>query len=190
MSVLARRTAPSQSRRRLLLAPLLFALAVPTLTSPSAGAAPAAVPAVADSIGCRAPSATVGDLTFRRLPAGLGARWDSSPYSYDDIDFVAAVWESGSDRTGWSTDLHITVMTGDRLGSPRALHDWFIEYQERPADEVAYRRTTVRGAPGWITRDQIFWLVRPGLAASVTLDASRWSAGDLRRLVNSYSVSG
>lgn len=189
MSVLARRTAPSPSRRRLLLAPLLFALAVPTLTSTSAGAAPAAVPAVADSIGCRPASATVGDLTFRRLPAGLGARWDGPPYSYDDVDFVASVWESGSDRAGWSTDLHITVMTGDRLNSPRALHDWFIEYQQRPADEVDYRRTSVRGAPGWITRDQIFWLVRPGLAASVTIDVPRWSAADLRRLVNSSVVS-
>lgn len=132
----------------------------------------------------------MGELTFRRLPSGLGARWDSSPYFYDDVDFLAAVWESGSDEHGWTVDLHITVMTGPRLSSAAALRDWFVEYQERPADEVDYRRTTVRGAPGWVTRDQIFWLVRPGLAASVTIDVPRWTAGDLRRVVNSYTLTG
>ena len=187
MSELARRAAPSTRRRRLLLAPLLLGLAVPTLAATSATAASA--PAVSDSVSCRAPAATVGDLTFRRLPTGLGARWDSSPYSYDDVDFLASVWESGSDELGWTVDLHITVMTGPRLSSAKALHDWFIEYQERPADEVDYRRTTVLGRPGWITDDQIFWLVRPGLAASVTLRHPRWSAADLRKLVNSYVVS-
>lgn len=128
----------SARRRRLLLARRMFALAVPTLTATPAGTTPASVPAVSDSGACRAPGATVDDLTIRRVPTRLGGRWNSSPYFDDD---------------------------------------------------VGYRQTTVRGAPGWITRAQIFWLVRPGLAASVTIDLPRWNTTDLRRLINSYLVS-
>jgi hypothetical protein len=42
--------------------------------------------------------------------------------------------------------------------------------------------TTVRGHPGWIGRDQVFWLVRTGLAVSVHVDRTRWSRHDLRRI--------
>lgn len=183
----------SRASRRLRARPLLLlltALLFPELAAVPASAAPSPAGTTVEVTSCRPAPASVGAIAFRWLPAGLGARWDGSPHSYDDVDFVAAVWESGSDQTGRSTDLHITVMSGARLASAQALHDWFIEYQQRPADEVDYRRTTVRGAPGWITHDQIFWLVRPGLAASVTIDVPRWSAGDLRRLVTSSTITG
>ena len=122
----------------------------------------------------------LGGVQLRYLPDGLGGSTDFE-YEYEDVSFVARVWESGSDDVGWSVDLDVDVMRGDRLASPRALHDWFIAYEDRPADEVSYHRVRIHGRPGWATRDEVFWLVRPGLAIAMTLDAHRWSHAALMR---------
>jgi hypothetical protein len=125
-------------------------------------------------------TATLDGVQLRYLPAGLGTSTDFE-YEYEDVSFVARVWESGSDDAGWSVDLDIEVMRGAGLSSARTLHDWFIAYEDRPADEVDYHAVHIHGRLGWATRDEVFWLVRPGVAVAVTLDAHRWSHPTLMR---------
>jgi hypothetical protein len=137
------------------------------VAAPDAAAAPAA------------PAAQVLDgVQLRYLPAGLGSSTDFA-YEYDEVAFAARVWESGSDVRGWRVDLHVGVMRSDRLANGRSLHDWFIAYQERPAAEARYVPVRVHGRPGWLCRDEVFWLVRPGLALSVQLDSTRWPQREL-----------
>jgi hypothetical protein len=114
---------------------------------------------------------TIDSIAFDYLPDGLGRTSDFS-YDFQRVNFVARVWESRT-AEGWQVDLDIDVMRGRRLSSGKALHDWFIRYEERdPAP--TYHRVLVHGRPGWLCRDQLFWLLHPGLAASVQLDGSRW----------------
>jgi hypothetical protein len=148
---------------------LVLALAVATLV----GGSPAGA----------CPHATVIDhIAFAYLPPGLGSASDFV-YGYDDVDFNARVWESRIPE-GWQVDLDIDVMRGARLTSGRALHDWFISYEERdPAPR--YHRVQVHGQAGWLCRDQLFWLLRPGLAVSVHLDGQRWSRHEVVRTARS-----
>jgi hypothetical protein len=127
-----------------------------------------------------AAAAELGGVELTYLPTGLGS---STDFEYEDYDvtFTARVWESGSDADGWHVDLHVIVMRGDRLSDAVALHDWFIAYEDRPADETQYRPVRIHGQPGWLTADQVFWLVQPGLAVSVRIDRSRWSLDELVR---------
>ena len=140
------------------------------------GVAVAAEPAA----GRPRPVPTVDGVRLPYLPPGLGTSTDFD-YEYDDVAFGARVWESGSDADGWRVDLDVDVMRGERLRSPRALHDWFIPYEDRPAGEVNYHRVRIRGHVGWLTRDEVFWLVRPGLAIAMTVDGARFSTHQLLR---------
>ena len=126
-----------------------------------------------------APGTTVGGVQFGYLPDGLGQASDFN-YEYDDVTFVARVWESQV-PDGWRVDADLDAMSGARLTTGQALHDWFIAYEDRPPAEARYVPVRVHSHPGWISRDQLFWLVRPGLAVSVQLDASRWSMADVVR---------
>lgn len=137
--------------------------------------------ASADARG-RAPATVVDSVAFAHLPAGLGTSSDFT-YDYDDVDFVARVWESQT-GDGWRVDADIDVMRGARLTTPQALHDWFIAYEERDPAPV-YRPVRVHGCRGWLSDDQLFWLVRPGVAVSVQLDGSRWSRHDVVRTARS-----
>jgi hypothetical protein len=127
------------------------------------------------------------EVQLRYLPAGLGGSTDFV-YGFDDVDFVSRVWESGSDEDGWRVDLDAIVMRGDRLTNGKALHDWFIAYEERPPAAARYVPVRVHGRPGWMCRDQVFWLVRPGLAVSVQLDRTRWSRHEVARIARSARV--
>jgi hypothetical protein len=139
---------------------------------------PVAVFAAAPVAGATTPATTIDSIAFAHLPDGLGSSTDFA-YSYQRVDFVARVWESQT-ADGWRVDLDIDVMRGARLMSGRALHDWFIRYEQRdPAP--SYHRVSVHGRPGWLCRDQLFWLLRRGLAVSVQLDGSRWPRREVVR---------
>jgi hypothetical protein len=130
--------------------------------------------------GVAAAAPMLDGVQLRYLPAGLGTSTDFA-YEYDDVSFAARVWESGSDASGWRVDLDVDVMRGASLTDARALHDWFIAYEERPPGEAQYRPVRVHGHRGWLARDEVFWLARPGLAIAVQIDRGRWSAGELVR---------
>lgn len=139
---------------------------VPLLVSVPAAGAP------------RFPSLDGAELRY--LPPGLGASSDFE-YEYDDVSFTARVWESGSDAAGWRVDLDVQIMRGDRLRTPAALHDWFLEFEDRPPQAARYGPMRIRGHRGWMSRDEVFWLVRPGLAVSVRIDRTRWASRALLR---------
>lgn len=171
-------------RRLILLLTSVLTAAVASVlcltAAPSAGAATAVasvppVPPVIDS------------MTINHLPSGLGTSSDFA-YEFDDVRFVSRDWESRTDE-GWRVDLSIDVLRGDRLSTPAALHDWVIAYEERPPAEAVYHRTTVRGHAAWRCADEVFWLVRPGVAMVVRLDTSRWSQHELTRTARGISVA-
>ena len=137
------------------------------------GLAPAAVACP------RAPVKVIDHVAFRYLPAGLGRPSDFR-YDYDRVDFVARVWESRIPQ-GWRVDLDLVVMRGARLCSPRALHNWFVRYDVRDPEPV-YRRVRLHGHQGWLAKDEVFWLIRPGLAVSATVDGRRWTRHEVRRI--------
>lgn len=129
----------------------------------------------------RTPAAVIDGISFQYLPSGLGATSDFT-YDYDDVDFTSRVWESSSPDGGTRADLDLVVMRGARLTDGAALHDWFISYEDRPPAGARYVPVQVHGQPGWLCRDQLFWLVRPGRAVSVLLDHNRWSTLDVVRI--------
>ncbi len=153
--------------RRLLI--VVLATAAP-LSAATAGACPPAPATVIDSI------------AFDDLPHDLGSSSDFS-YHFARVDFVARVWESRTDD-GWQVDLDIDVMRGARLSSGKALHDWFIRYEQRDP-RPRYHRVRVHGQLGWLCRDQLFWLLRRGLAVSVQLDRTRWPRKEVVRTARS-----
>jgi hypothetical protein len=152
--------------KRILLA-VLGILALIGLGPPAAAACP------------RASAAVIDDVAFRYLPPGLG-KPSNFVYDFERVDFVARVWESRIPQ-GWRVDLDLVVMRGARLSSPRALHRWFIAYDVRDPAPV-YRPVRVRGHPGWLAKDEVFWLIRPGLAVSATVDGARWTRHEARRI--------
>jgi hypothetical protein len=129
-----------------------------------------------------APATVVDHIAFGHLPDRLGGASDFT-YHFAHVDFVARVWESRT-ADGWQVDLDIDVMRGARLSSGRALHDWFIRYEQRDPTP-RYHRVRVHGSPGWLCRDQLFWLIRPGLAVSAQLDGTRWPRKEVVRTARS-----
>jgi hypothetical protein len=124
------------------------------------------------------PATVVDHIGFDYLPPGLGHA-SNFVYAFQRVNFKARVWETHF-ADGWRVDLDVDVMRGSRLTSPRALHDWFIRYEQRDPTP-RYRRVHVRGHAGWLSSEQVFWLIRPGLAVSVAFDGQRWSQHDVRR---------
>jgi hypothetical protein len=129
----------------------------------------------------------LGSAVMHYLPPGLGTSTDFR-YHFARVSFASRVWESGSDADGWRVDLDIIVMTGRRLSTPRALHDWFIRYEQRPPAEAQYVPVRMHGRRGWACRDQVFWLERPGVALSVRIDRARWSRRALFRTARGVRV--
>ena len=126
------------------------------------------------------PPVPLGGAVLHYLPPRLGKSTDFE-YRFARVSFASRVWESGSDAEGWRVDLDVVVMHGARLRTPRALHDWFIRYEQRPPAEAHFVPVRVHGRPGWASRDQVFWLMRPGAAVSVQIDRRRWSRRALFR---------
>jgi hypothetical protein len=127
------------------------------------------------------PAATVLDgIAFGYLPSGLGTDTDFE-YTFQGVRFAARVWESETRARGWRVDLDVDVMRGRRLTDGPALHDWFVAYEDRPPARARYIAVRVHGRPGWLSSGQVFWLQRPGLAVSVSLDRTRWSVPDVVR---------
>ena len=133
------------------------------------------------------PSSALGGATLHYLPPGLGTASDFD-YRFERVSFAARVWESDSVAGGWRVDLHIIVMHGARLRTPKAFHDWFIRYQQRPPEQARYRVTMVRHHRAWAARDQVFWLAHPGVAVSVQIDRSRWSSWQMFHTARSIEV--
>jgi hypothetical protein len=124
---------------------------------------------------------TVDGFVVGWVPRSLaGDNISDFTYSFDDVDFRSKVWESGPDSSGaYHVDLDVGVLRGDALSSSAALYQFLTDYEQRPADEWHFVPFTLHGHPGYLGRDEAFWLVRPGLAVRISLNRDRFSAGDV-----------
>lgn len=128
----------------------------------------------------RAHAPRVDGFTVCLLPGGVGNLVSDFVYSFDDVDFRSLVWESGPDAAGgYRQDLDVGVLRGQRLTSRGALYRFLTDYEQRPSDEWRFVPFTVHGRPGYLGRDEAFWLVEPGVAIKVSVDRDRFSVADV-----------
>src|SRR5262249_14601682 len=122
------------------------------------------------------PATVVDGIEFDYLPDGLGRPSDFQ-YDYADVKFVSRVWESRT-QAGWSVDLDVVVMRGAHMRTKTGFRHWFVSYEDR-SPAPTYIPFGVHKHYGWLAKDQLFWLIRPGLAVSVQFDHSRWPGYDV-----------
>ncbi|MGA8113529.1 MAG: hypothetical protein WCA46_07710 [Actinocatenispora sp.] len=116
-------------------------------------------------------------FTISYLPDGVGTVSDFE-YEWGEVKFHTKDWESRIGE-GWRVDLTVQTLRGDRLADTAALRAYLTEYQEKDPDTwhlTAFRNGSYHG---FVSSDQAFWLVRPGLAASVKIDRDRFSHDEL-----------
>ena len=122
----------------------------------------------------------IDGFTVCLLPEGVGNLVSDFAYSFDGVDFRSKVWESGPDATGgYRQDLDVGVLRGKRLASRPALYRFLTDYEQRPSDEWRFVPFTVHGHPGYLGRDEAFWLVEPGIAIKISVDRDRFSVADV-----------
>ena len=139
---------------------------------PRLGRSPSACPQAAPAPR-RAP--VVDGFRLGWLPAGLGNSVSDFTYEWDGVSFSSRVWETGSDDAGWQVDLQVTVMRGDVLSDPAAMHAYLAHYHERDPETWAQATFDHLGDPGFRTDSAVFWLSEPGIAVWVRLDGERFS---------------
>lgn len=137
----------------------------------SAAASPADAP--------RPVAPVLDGFRLTHLPAGLGTPSDFR-YEWDDVAFCSRDWESRH-GDGWRVDLTIETLRGDRLSSLAALRDYLTDYLEQDPDSWQLTPVTIGHRPGLRTDNRVFWLVRPGLAVSVSIDRERYGVPELLR---------
>jgi len=148
-------------------------LAAVTVPAAAAAGSPEGRPAARNE-----PATVVDGIEFDTVPDRLGRPSDFR-YDYAGVAFVSRVWESRT-PAGWSVDLDIVVMRGAHMRTKAMFRQWFIAYEDR-SPTPTYIPFGVHKHYGWLAKDQLFWLIRPGLAVSVKLDHSRWASYDLVR---------
>jgi hypothetical protein len=115
------------------------------------------------------------------VPRHAGPSVSNFEYEPDDgITFTARVWERETTDGGHAVDLQVIILRGDRLATLGKLRDFMAEYHER--DPVSWTGAQVGTRPAFKDGSQVFWLVQTGVAASVTLDADRFGAGELLKV--------
>ncbi|GAA3753655.1 hypothetical protein HDA32_004436 [Spinactinospora alkalitolerans] len=114
------------------------------------------------------------------VPSGAGDAVSDFDYEWGRVAFSSRVWERRVDG-GYRVDLTVAVLRGERLRDLDALREFLAEYHERDPDAWALEPFRHGEHRGHITDGQAFWLVEPGLAVSVRLDAGRFGRGELTR---------
>ncbi|TDD94529.1 hypothetical protein [Jiangella asiatica] len=116
------------------------------------------------------------------LPPGRGALVSDFAYEWEDVGFLARVWESGPDGDGaYRRDLQVTVMRSATFTDADALHAFLAEYHEEDPDRWAREAFQHPDGPGFRTGTEVFWLAQPGVAVRVSVDGERFSGRDLIR---------
>lgn len=95
----------------------------------------------------------------------------------DGVRFTSRVWERETDDGGHAVDLMIIVMRADRFATLDGLRDFMSAYHER--DPASWTKVQIGTRPGLKAAGQVFWLVEPGVAVSVTIDTARFGGGEL-----------
>ncbi len=153
---------------------VLTGIAIGGAFAGTSGAAPQ--PAVVS----KASAPVVDGFAIGWLPAGIGQRVSDFTYTFGGVDFRSRTWERGPDADGaYRQDLGVAVLRGARLENAAALYTFLTNYEQRPPAQWHFVPFQVHGHPGYLGRDEAFWLVRPGVAVKVMLDQQRFSAIDV-----------
>ncbi|MUL42207.1 hypothetical protein FZ103_13625 [Streptomonospora sp. PA3] len=118
-------------------------------------------------------------FTLDHLPAGIGDQVTDFRTEWGGVAFASRVWERELPDGGYSVDLKVNVMRGDRLADLPAARAFLAEYHERDPAEWALRPFRHGRAPGHRTDGLVFWLAEPGLVAEVRLDPARFPEPEL-----------
>ncbi|GLY20539.1 hypothetical protein [Micromonospora sp. NBRC 101691] len=115
-----------------------------------------------------------GELSGFRIghvPAGVGDLVSDFATEWDDVRFASRVWERET-AEGVRVDLRVHVLRGDRLATLADLRDFLAEYHERDPADAAFTEFRHGELPGLVGATEAFWLVTPGVAVDVLLDAT------------------
>ena len=127
----------------------------------------------------RATAIALDGFVITHVPREVGPLESEFAYEWEDVAFRSRVWESGSDQDGYSVDLTVQTMRGPALTDLEAVRSYLTEYLEKDPKEWELRRLRVGRYEGYRDDDRIFWLVSPGVAASVRIDRSRFCDAEL-----------
>lgn len=170
---------PTRAHRSLLLLFGLLSLFAALLAAPTAaGAAP------------RTGTEEVDGFVIGYLPPGIGGQMSDFSTEWGEVAFASRVWERRTDDGGYRVDLKVNIMRGERLPDLGALRDFLAEYHEVDPERWDLDRFEHGRHPGLRTRGFAFWLVEPGVAVSVRLDADRFGDDELTRTALGVEPSG
>lgn len=134
----------------------------------------------------RSAAGELDGFRIRYTPCGIGSPSDFE-YEWEDVVFRSRVWETGPDEQGATkVDLMVKTIRGASLTDLAALRRFLTEYHEQPED---WALQAVRIGPylGYSAGNQVFYFVRPGVGAEVTIDRSRFSQAELLRTARGFS---
>lgn len=122
----------------------------------------------------RATAIPLDGFVITHVPRGVGPLESEFAYEWGDVAFRSRVWESGSDEDGYRVDLTVQTMRGASLTDIEAVRTCLTEYLEQDPNEWELRRLKIGRYDAYRDDDRIFWWVSPGVAASVTIDRTRF----------------
>ncbi|MBO3750791.1 hypothetical protein J5X84_32345 [Streptosporangiaceae bacterium NEAU-GS5] len=125
----------------------------------------------------RAGGGMLDGFEIGHVPGGVGATVSDFSYEWEDVAFASRVWEHATPDGGHAVDLTVIVLRGDRLTDADALRDFLAAYHE--CDPATWRPTQIGNWPGFMSDNQLFWLVQPGVAVDVRADPGRFRIHDL-----------
>ncbi|QBI55707.1 hypothetical protein [Streptomonospora litoralis] len=120
-------------------------------------------------------------FTVDHLPEGIGDQVTDFHTEWGGVAFASRVWERELPDGGYSVDLKVNVLRGDRLADLAATRAFLAEYHERDPAEWDLRPFRHGDAAGHRTDGLAFWLVERGLVAEVRLDSARFPEPELTR---------
>lgn len=155
---------------------VLFTVLIFTVLA--AGAGPLAPPP-ADGAVKEVGMHELAGFSVDHLPEGIGDQVTDFHTEWGGVAFASRVWERELPDGGYSVDLKINILRGERLGDLPAVRAFLAEYHERDVQTWNLRPFSHGGAHGHRTDVLAFWLVEPGLVAEVRLDTARFSDAEL-----------
>ncbi|MDT0302184.1 hypothetical protein [Streptomonospora wellingtoniae] len=118
-------------------------------------------------------------FTVGHLPEGVGGQVSDFHTEWGGVAFSSRVWERELPDGGYTVDLKVNVLRGERLGDLAAVRDFLSEYHERDMADGALRPFRHGEAAGHRIDGLVFWLVEPGLVVEVRLDPAHFGESAL-----------
>ncbi|GAA4941185.1 hypothetical protein GCM10023224_23820 [Streptomonospora halophila] len=118
-------------------------------------------------------------FTVGHLPEGVGGQVSDFHTEWGGVAFSSRVWERELPDGGYTVDLKLNVLRGERLGDLPSVRAFLSEYHERDAAAWDLRPFRHGAAAGHRTDGLVFWLVEPGLVVEVRLDPARFGESEL-----------